>query len=275
MTERRFLRMLHLFSPEGDAALAAVMRRRPVLGFDFDGTLAPIVSHPDDACIPAPVAERLRELAAVCPVVVVSGRSVADLRGRLGFEPRHVVGGHGAEDPGNALAAAAVESHVEALHPLREHLYRHAADLAASGVTLEDKQVSLALHYRRARSPVRARALLQRLLEPAPKGVRIFGGKRVFNATALDAPDKARAMHDLVRRCGADCALFAGDDVNDEPVFESAPPDWLTVRVGRGDSRARFYIDGPQQMGELLERTWRALQAGQSVQSAHAPVRSP
>jgi trehalose 6-phosphate phosphatase len=114
---------------------------------------------------------------------------------------------------------------------------------------------------------VRARALLQRLLEPAPAGVRIFGGKRVFNATARDAPDKAQSMHDLVQRCGADCALFAGDDVNDEPVFESAPADWLTVRVGRarGGSRARFCIDGPQQMRELLERALLALRGGPAL----------
>jgi hypothetical protein len=36
----------------------------------------------------------------------------------------------------------------------------------------------------------------------------------------------------MVARCGADCAVFAGDDVNDEPVFESAPPHWLTIRIG-------------------------------------------
>jgi trehalose 6-phosphate phosphatase len=173
-----------------------------------------------------------------------------------------VVGSHGAEDPASQETAATAAAHAAALQPLREHLHRHAADLAASGITLEDKRASIALHYRRAPSPALARALLQRLLVPAPAGVRIFGGKRVFNAAAHDAPDKARAMHELVLRCGADCALFAGDDVNDEPVFESAPADWLTVRVGRGrgGSHARFFIDGPQQMRELLDRALQALQ---------------
>jgi trehalose 6-phosphate phosphatase len=52
----------------------------------------------------------------------------------------------------------------------------------------------------------------------------------------------------LVARCGAACALFAGDDVNDEPVFVAAPPHWLTVRVGRDDralARAYFFLDSP------------------------------
>jgi trehalose 6-phosphate phosphatase len=255
--------MQHLFTPQGEAAIAAVMRRRPVLGFDFDGTLAPIVAHPDDARIPAPVAERLQALAALRPVVVVSGRAVDDLRRRLGFAPRHIVGNHGADDPGAmgaAAHAAAGAAHVHALQPLRDHLGRHAAELHAQGITLEDKGASIALHYRRAQAPTLARALLRRLLEAPPAGVRVFAGKRVFNAVASDAPDKAHAMRDLVQRCGGDCALFCGDDVNDEPVFEQAPADWLTVRVGRarGGSQARFYIDGPRQIVGLLERALRA-----------------
>jgi trehalose 6-phosphate phosphatase len=67
----------------------------------------------------------------------------------------------------------------------------------------------------------------------------------------------------LVARCGADCALFAGDDVNDEPVFEAAPPDWLTVRVGRFErhSRARYFLDSPNEIAMLLERMLTLLQA--------------
>ncbi len=241
--------------------MAAVMRRRPVLGFDFDGTLAPIVQRPDDARIPAPVTERLQKLALLRPVVVVSGRAVNDLRGRLGFTPHHVVGSHGADDPAAAEGTQLAAAHEAALEPLRAHLLAHAAELAEAKVTLEDKRQSIALHYRGARRPAQARALLARLLDPVPAGVTLFAGKRVVNAAASAAPDKARAMKDLVLRCGADCALFAGDDVNDEPVFEAAPPDWLTVRVGRGrgGSHARFFVDGPQQMSELLQRALEAL----------------
>jgi hypothetical protein len=48
---------------------------------------------------------------------------------------------------------------------------------------------------------------------------------------------------------------FAGDDVNDEPVFARAPTHWLTLRVGRdAASRARFFLDSPAEMAMLLER---------------------
>jgi hypothetical protein len=44
-------------------ALAAVLRRHPLLAFDFDGTLAPIVARPDDARLSQAVSARLKALA--------------------------------------------------------------------------------------------------------------------------------------------------------------------------------------------------------------------
>src|ERR687890_603252 len=76
-------RMEHLFTPRGEAALDAVMRLEPLLAFDFDGTLAPIVDRPDDARVPAEVSRWLAELARRHPIAVITGRSIADVRARL------------------------------------------------------------------------------------------------------------------------------------------------------------------------------------------------
>ena len=95
--------MEHLFTPRGEAALDDVMRLRPLLAFDFDGTLAPIVDRPDDASVPAEVSRCLAELARLHPVAVITGRRVADVRARLAFKPRFVIGNHGAEDTSSRL----------------------------------------------------------------------------------------------------------------------------------------------------------------------------
>lgn len=58
--------MQHLFTPAGEAALAATLQRRPLLAFDFDGTLAPIVARPDDARISQAVSARPESRAAPC-----------------------------------------------------------------------------------------------------------------------------------------------------------------------------------------------------------------
>ncbi len=244
--------MRHLFSAAGRDALAALMRRRPLLAFDFDGTLAPIVPRPRDARIPRAVASQLARLARRLPVAIVTGRAVGDLRGRLGFEPRFVIGSHGAED---AADAPAVEALTRRLDALRSRIEAHRGAIDGAGVFVEDKGPSIALHYRLAPDRDRARAAIDALQLTDDPQLHVFSGKMVENVVAAGAPDKAAAVRSLVERCNCDRAFFAGDDVNDEPVFAAAPPQWLTVRIGRDDphSRARFFLDSPAEMAVALQ----------------------
>lgn len=244
--------MKPLFGTAGRAALRDLLHRRPLFAFDFDGTLAPIVSRPEDARVAAAVAVPLARLAAQAPVAVITGRAVHDVRRRLGFEPAFLVGNHGAEDAQHADDAA----DRAALEALRRRLERAAATLAASGVSVEDKGLSIALHYRLARDRGAAVAAIDEALERLEPRLRRFGGKCVVNVVPAAAPDKADALFALVARSGRDSALFVGDDLNDEPVFERAPPHWLTVRVGleAGHSSARFFVDGPASLAPLLQR---------------------
>ena len=250
--------MKHLFGLEGRAALEALMRARPLLAFDFDGTLAPIVARPSAARVPTAVAQRLRRLAKRLPVAVVSGRAIADLRHRLGFEPSFVVGSHGAEDgldPGLARLRASK------LDALRARIGARHAELSTAGILVEDKSQSLALHYRLAPDRERAQALIDDLLGGAGPEVEIFGGKMVANVVAAGSPDKAHAVRQLAARSRTTHVFFAGDDVNDEPVFAAAGPHWLTVRIGRAcrDSKARYFLDGPAEMAIALQAMLDAL----------------
>ena len=254
-----------LFTPDGEAALQALAQARPgpLLAFDFDGTLAPIVDNPAAARADAAVAARLQRLAARWPVAVITGRAVADVQARLGFEPQYVVGNHGAEhsldDPADADKSVQLrdgEASRRALEPLRLQLQPWHAALTAAGVLLEDKGASLALHFRRAPDRVQAQALIMELLQARAAGLRISHGKLVVNVMAAGAPDKAAALLRLLAASGAGTAFFAGDDLNDEPVFAAAPPQWVTVRVGPGrwPTQARFEIDGPERMAAVLDR---------------------
>ena len=89
--------MIYAFSPEGVACIAAVLAADPLLAFDIDGTLAPIVARPDDARLPDDVQSSLAHLARRFEVAIITGRSVRDARRMLTFEPRYLVGNHGAE----------------------------------------------------------------------------------------------------------------------------------------------------------------------------------
>jgi trehalose 6-phosphate phosphatase len=243
--------MQPLLSPAGIEALRSLMRRRPLLGFDFDGTLAPIVVRPVDARVSAALSRRLTRLCAMLPVAVVSGRSVSDVRQRLSFRPRWIVGNHGAEHPPDPPDPR----HVQALDRLRQRLQAHAREVAEAGIAVEDKGLSIAMHYRCAPVPDGALAVLEPLLRLPRECTRIVGGKRVVNVTAAAAPDKGDSMAALLRSCGAPCAFYIGDDANDESVFRRAPPHWLTVRVGRDDphSAAAWYVDSEADVAMVLE----------------------
>src|SRR6185295_11415249 len=84
-----------------------------LVAFDFDGTLAPIVADPTAAAM-APSTRRLfREVAALYPCAVISGRSRADLAGRLrGVPLREIVGNHGLEPALGGRQRASFAAHV-------------------------------------------------------------------------------------------------------------------------------------------------------------------
>jgi trehalose 6-phosphate phosphatase len=244
--------MQPLFSAAGERDLAAAMKRHPLLAFDFDGTLAPIVRTPAMARMPAAIGAALARLAALRPVAIVTGRSVADVVPRLGFVPHYLIGNHGAEDR-DVLAAEPASA---PLRSTRETLQAHAAALRGAGVEVEDKRYSIALHYRRAPDRRAARAEIDALLQTLPGGLAIFPGKCVVNIAAAQSPDKGDALLALVARSGAGTAVFVGDDINDEAAFEKAREGWLTIRVGTDfpASKARYFLAGHGEVEALMQQ---------------------
>ena len=91
--------MKHLF--EGWESIHARIQHalNLFLFLDYDGTLTPIVSLPELALCPSDVKrvlEELRDLTNV-HVAIISGRSLEDLRKRVGVSDITYVGSHGLE----------------------------------------------------------------------------------------------------------------------------------------------------------------------------------
>lgn len=222
---------------------------RALLAFDFDGTLAPIVADRDGAAMRARTLRLFERVCARYPVAVISGRSQRDVRARLGDATvTRVVGNHGMES--GAVDASFLRDAARA----REHL---AAALAAvPGVDLEDKGLSLALHYRAARSRRAARAAIDAAVRAAPVALRVVPGKLVINALPAHAPDKGDALQRARDEAHLDTALYLGDDVTDEDVFVlDQPGRLLSVRVGRTRATAApWYVRDQRAVDALLAR---------------------
>ena len=240
---------MHVLSTHGADVLTRLAWADVLLAFDFDGTLAPIVEARDDARMRARTRSLLGRVSARYPCAVISGRGRDDVARRLeGITVPYVIGNHGLE-PGQRLEAFARE--VDLIRPLLE-----ASLQDQGGVDIEDKRYSLAIHYRRARAKREARARIRAAIESLPVEVRVIAGKLVINVLPKGAPNKGDALLAVRAQARADVALYVGDDVTDEDVFELDQPGRLvSVRVGRSrTSAASYFLRDQREMDALLER---------------------
>jgi trehalose-phosphatase len=219
------------------AALAAALApaSRWLLVLDFDGTLSPIVEHPDAAAPAAGAVDAIRALTAVTDVAIVSGRPVADLRARLGALPVTFAGGHGAEVlTADGTTTALVDDPVGVRATLDQ-----AEDAVAAlvdpddGWFVERKDASLAVHHRRVAADDRDRFLPQVVttlegFTDHGAGFELLSGKAVLELRPAGV-DKGRAVAWIADRADGRPPLVVGDDVTDEDAFTEA-----TRREGAG-----------------------------------------
>jgi trehalose 6-phosphate phosphatase len=225
--------------------LAAFAHDRTLVAFDFDGTLAPIASRPPDAKMRPSTTKLLSIVARRYPCVVVTGRSLRDVTGRLHGAPIEIIGNHGAEPQAQGVDVRRVIARARrAVVPIVDRW---------PGAWLEDKIYSLSVHYRHAEDSPAGVAAVQALARRLP-GVRVVPGKRVLNLVARGAPDKGVAVEAARRRHDCRRVIFVGDDYTDESVFREARPSRLLgVRVGVSErTRAGFCLRRQEEIDRLL-----------------------
>ncbi|MGH8851692.1 MAG: trehalose-phosphatase [Casimicrobiaceae bacterium] len=269
--------MKYALSPVSLAHIRRLLQGRPMLAFDIDGTLAPIVAEPWRARISDELRAGLRSLAARTPVAIVTGRAVKDARPMLGFSPHYLVGNHGAEGiPG--FDAQSTDFQRVCAAWLAE--LSAAADAsgwrATPGIMLEDKQYSLSFHYRHVARPALARQILEQRVARLIPPPDIVHGKRVLNLLAPDAPHKGEALLSLLGHSGCARALYVGDDVTDEDVFRMRTPEVLSIRVGRKrKSAADMYLKNQADVARLVRRLVAMLDGAQQVARQHNEAAAP
>ena len=217
-----------------------------LLAFDFDGTLAPIVSDPARAAMRRRTRDLLCEASRLYPVAILSGRAQPDVLDRMrGVPVGAVVGNHGAEPSrSSSRLALTVRQWLPALRSQLGEL---------KGVIIEDKRFSLAIHYRHSRGKKAVRAEIAAALA-ALDGVRVIPGKEVVNLLPVGAPHKGVALERERARFSCDTAIYVGDDDTDEDVFAlDQPGRLLSIRVGfKRDSAARYHVESQRGIDDLL-----------------------
>jgi len=243
--------MIYLLSNKGLTALRDFVDSDTLFAFDLDGTLVPITSDPDTVLLSPAVLEALAELKERAIVTVITGRSQKDAQDHLGIVPHYLVGNHGSEGlPG-------WESYEEEFRRLADErarqLHTLLPDGRMTGIRIENKGLSVSVHYRGACNRTAARSLVLSAIDRLATCPRVIGGKYVENLLPEEAPDKGTAVLQLMSQAGCAKGFFVGDDQTDEDVFQLNWGNLFTVHVGGGKrSRARFFLRKQEEIFLLL-----------------------
>ncbi len=243
-------------------------RRGPLsLILDYDGTLVPLKPRPEEAWPDDEILRLLATLAGLPEVTVhvTSGRRRDDLERWLGHLPLGLHAEHGlwSRAPGQPDWQRRLSERPAWLDGVRPRLEARARDVAGSFV--EEKDASLAWHYRNVEPPIGDRAAreLRRELAGAlhPGDARVVDGNKVIEVREASL-HKGLPVSELADAQPESRMLIAGDDTTDEDMFAAAPRDAITVRVGPGRTLARYRLAGPDQVRTLLAELARR-RAGQ------------
>jgi trehalose 6-phosphate phosphatase len=211
---------------------------------DVDGTLLPIAETPDAVSPSVAVCSVLINLAAASngAVALVSGRPLAELDQLFPENRFPAAGQHGAERRDTFGNITRAEPHAPALDALRDFMRRLAGSDAR--LMLEDKGLSLALHYRRAPQlgPVLTTALKNAVT--AHPEISLQPGKQVLEVRPATV-SKAHAVRSFMSEPPFldRTPVFVGDDITDEDGFAMVNSlRGISIKVGSGHSVAKYRL---------------------------------
>jgi trehalose 6-phosphate phosphatase len=212
---------------------------------DVDGTLIDIADTPGAAFVDTELLDLIARLYQKSggAMALVSGRSISDLEHLLGTLHLPLAGQHGLERRDAAgrlwMHAAPPEAKCTIKDALAPVLAQHP------GLLLEDKGLTLALHYRQApQLAAYAHRLMGQLASDAHAGLEVQPGKRVAEVKPSGI-DKGTAVSEYLAESPfkGRRPVFIGDDLNDEHGFaEVNRLQGISIKVGKGKSCARFRL---------------------------------
>lgn len=257
--------MKWLWSQWPQVAAEIVSSSYTLLLLDYDGTLTRIVPTPEQATLPASTRSVLRELSRHprMTVAVISGRPLNELQRLIGVRNLIYIGNHGLEmgQGGRQAGVIVPQSSQEAVARVRSQLTSVVADIP--GVLIEDKGLSVSLHYRLVPDGLESHLMGVFVREILPvihsSGLTVLHGKKVIELRPKLNWTKGHAVLWVMKQIRRRRLLpiYVGDDRTDEDAFAMLQSG-ITIRVGaHRRSKAHYYVRDVEEVVALLQ--WMAV----------------
>lgn len=225
------------------------------LFLDLDGTLAPIMPRPDDVVPDKRRTKLLKDLQSRLEgrLAVVSGRDTSTIDYILEQSVMSVAGVHGLQrrtafgERMDAVASEALEAVADVFTDMKK---------AHDGLLIEDKGLSVAVHYRHA--PEAKEDIINKAQALAEKnGLSLQAGHEVIELRT-PGPNKGDAIQAFMNEAPfmGHRPVFVGDDLTDEVGFVMArQAGGFGVKVGGGRSEADYVLSDPEAVLNWLEES--------------------
>jgi trehalose-phosphatase len=246
------LEHVHEIAGAGDRGLAIFL--------DYDGTLTPIVSHPEKAFLSDSMRQTLRTLATRTPVAILSGRELEDVRTRVGIHGIIYAGSHGFDIAGmRELRRQEATKFLPALDAAEKELREKLAGIA--GALIERKRFSIAAHYRNVNEsdfPELERAVSE--VAARHRELRTMEGKKVYELLPNTDWDKGKAVLWLLEHLRLECPdarpIYIGDDRTDEDAFRALEQRGVGILVSEEPrpSAATYSLGNPSEVERFLRK---------------------
>jgi trehalose 6-phosphate phosphatase len=236
----------------------------PVLFFDFDGTLSPIVRHPEDATLSDEMRRLLKKCASEFITAIVSGRDLDDVKKRVNLNEVIYAGSHGfhISGPGGLFME---HEQTESILPVLDRIERSLVEEFSGGpkgVQVERKRYAIAVHYRNAdvNSTDEIKNKIKTLLQEF-SGIRTGRGKKIIEIKPDIDWHKGRAIKWILEYFNLwdnpeILPVYFGDDITDEDAFKTIINKGAGILVGShgNPSLARYKLKDIDEVKAVLYR---------------------
>lgn len=233
-----------------------------LLLLDYDGTLVPFKKKPAMALLPVKVQKILQDLGKRSNffIAIVSGRSLKDLKEKVGLKNIFYIANHGFQIALNQKRwrHPIAQSFLPLLRKIYKELKKSLQHLP--GVMVENKIFTLSVHYRNMPSGLfrNLKNLVYKTVGTLSQSCKITKGKKVLEIRPDVEWDKGLAVIKLlefIHFIKNPLILYIGDDWTDEDAFKRLQnTQAITIRVGKKNkSHAKYYLKNPAEVKRLLQ----------------------
>lgn len=232
------------------------------LFLDFDGTLVPIQKDPAQCFLSGRIKKQLKLIADSTHfyIIILSGRSLSDIKKRVGIKKIYYGGNHGLDISGSGMRYTHPEAQKtkSIINAIERRLKKEIAKI--KGAWLENKKYSLSLHFRSVTAtdiPLIKKIFRNTVDEFLKKNLlSVIKGKKVLELVPAVSWDKGKAVFLILQRLKHKCLpIYIGDDQTDETAFRALNKKGITIRVGKSaKTDASYYLKSQREVSEFLKK---------------------